>query len=66
MLDAGAQEIDPMALVAFRVLVGAITAVVIARDQKVPWPRWSCPLGVWIEFKTGCHSDCVFPDSRQG
>jgi drug/metabolite transporter (DMT)-like permease len=38
-IKIGVQEIGPMALVAFRVLFGVITVVVIALYQKVQWPR---------------------------
>lgn len=38
-IKIGVQEIGPMALVAFRVLFGAITVVVIALYQKAQWPR---------------------------
>jgi len=38
-IKIGVQEIGPMALVAFRTLFGAITAVVIALYQKEQWPR---------------------------
>jgi len=38
-IKIGVQEIGPMALVAFRVLFGAITAVAIGLYQKVEWPR---------------------------
>lgn len=38
-IKIGVQEIGPMALVAFRMLFGAITAVAIGVYQKVEWPR---------------------------
>ena len=38
-IKIGVQEIGPMALVAFRMLFGAITAVIIGVYQKVEWPR---------------------------
>jgi drug/metabolite transporter (DMT)-like permease len=38
-IKIGVQEIGPMALVSFRVLFGAITAIAIALYQKVQWPR---------------------------
>ena len=38
-IKIGVQEIGPMALVAFRMLFGAITAGGIAIYQKVQWPR---------------------------
>jgi drug/metabolite transporter (DMT)-like permease len=38
-IKIGVQEIGPMALVAFRMLFGALTAVGIAVYQKVKWPR---------------------------
>jgi drug/metabolite transporter (DMT)-like permease len=38
-IKIGVQEIGPMALVAFRVLFGAVTALAIAMVQKVQWPR---------------------------
>lgn len=38
-IKIGVQEIGPMALVSFRMLFGAITAVGVALYQKAPWPR---------------------------
>ncbi|MEW6406452.1 MAG: DMT family transporter, partial [Chloroflexota bacterium] len=38
-IKIGVQEIGPMALVAFRMLFGAVTAVIIAAFLKVQWPR---------------------------
>ena len=38
-IKIGVQEIGPMALVAFRMLFGAVTAIVIGIVQKVAWPR---------------------------
>jgi drug/metabolite transporter (DMT)-like permease len=38
-IKSGVQEIGPMALVAFRMLFGALTATLIAMYQKVKWPR---------------------------
>jgi len=38
-IKIGVQEIGPMALVAFRMLFGALTAAGIAIYQKVEWPR---------------------------
>jgi drug/metabolite transporter (DMT)-like permease len=38
-IKIGVQEIGPMALVAFRMLFGALTATLIALYQKVHWPR---------------------------
>jgi len=38
-IKIGVQEIRPMALVSFRMLFGALTAVAIATRQKVQWPR---------------------------
>lgn len=38
-IKIGVQEIGPMALVAFRVLFGLLTAGAIAIYQKVTWPR---------------------------
>jgi len=38
-IKIGVQEIGPMALTAFRMLFGAVTAVVIGIHQKVTWPR---------------------------
>jgi len=38
-IKIGVQEIGPMALVAFRMLFGALTAILIATVQKVKWPR---------------------------
>lgn len=46
-IKIGVREIGPMALVAFRVLFGAITAVGIAAYQKVQWPR---DRKTWINF----------------
>ena len=38
-IKIGVQEIGPMALVAFRMLFGALTAWIIGSFQKVTWPR---------------------------
>ena len=38
-IKIGVQEIGPMALTAFRMLFGAVTAVAIGIYQKVTWPR---------------------------
>jgi len=38
-IKIGVQEIGPMALVAFRMLFGAVTAVAIGIFQRVAWPR---------------------------
>jgi drug/metabolite transporter (DMT)-like permease len=38
-IKIGVQEIGPMALTAFRMLFGAVTAVLIGFYQKVQWPR---------------------------
>jgi len=38
-IKIGVQEIGPMALVAFRMLFGALTAVAIGMFQQVTWPR---------------------------
>jgi drug/metabolite transporter (DMT)-like permease len=38
-IKIGVQEIGPMALTAFRMLFGAVTAVAIGVYQKVTWPR---------------------------
>ena len=46
-IKIGVQDIGPMALVAFRMLFGAITAVLIGIYQKVDWPRdWK----TWATF----------------
>ena len=38
-IKIGVQEIGPMALVAFRMLFGALTAIAIGVARKVTWPR---------------------------
>ncbi len=38
-IKIGVREIGPMALVAWRMFFGAITAVAVAISQKVAWPR---------------------------
>jgi drug/metabolite transporter (DMT)-like permease len=38
-IKIGVQEIGPMALVAFRMLFGALTAIAVAVYQKTKWPR---------------------------
>lgn len=46
-IKIGVQDIGPMALTAFRMLFGAITAVAIGIYQKVEWPR---DLRTWVIF----------------
>jgi len=46
-IKIGVQDIGPMALTAFRMLFGALTAVAIGIYQKVEWPR---DLRTWIIF----------------
>ncbi len=46
-IKIGVQDIGPMALTAFRMLFGAITAVAIGIFQKVQWPR---DLRTWVIF----------------
>jgi drug/metabolite transporter (DMT)-like permease len=46
-IKIGVQEIGPMALVSFRMLFGALTAVAIVVYQKAPWPH---DLHTWIKF----------------
>jgi drug/metabolite transporter (DMT)-like permease len=46
-IKIGVQEIGPMALVAFRMLFGAVTAIAIGSIQKVEWPR---DLRTWSIF----------------
>jgi drug/metabolite transporter (DMT)-like permease len=46
-IKIGVQEIGPMALVAFRMLFGALTAVIIASFVKVQWPR---DARTWVIF----------------
>ncbi len=46
-IKIGVQDIGPMALTAFRMLFGALTAVAIGIYQKVKWPR---DLRTWIIF----------------
>jgi drug/metabolite transporter (DMT)-like permease len=38
-IKIGVQEVGPMALVAFRMLFGALTAVAVVVYQKLEWPR---------------------------
>jgi drug/metabolite transporter (DMT)-like permease len=38
-IKIGVQEIGPMALTAFRMLFGAVSAILIGMTQKVTWPR---------------------------
>ena len=38
-IKLGVQEIGPMALTAFRMLFGAVSAIAIGMVQKVTWPR---------------------------
>jgi len=46
-IKIGIQEIGPMALVSFRMLLGALTAIGIAVYQKAEWPRdWK----TWANF----------------
>lgn len=46
-IKIGVQEIGPMALVAFRMLFGALTAVIIALFLKVQWPRDARTWGIF-------------------
>lgn len=46
-IKIGVQEIGPMALVAFRMLFGALTAIAIVMYQKAAWPR---DRKTWISF----------------
>lgn len=46
-IKIGVQEIGPMALTAFRMLFGAVTAVLIGFYQKVQWPRQA---STWRDF----------------
>ena len=46
-IKIGVQDIGPMALTAFRMLFGAVTAVAIGIYQKVEWPR---DLKTWLIF----------------
>jgi drug/metabolite transporter (DMT)-like permease len=46
-IKIGVQEIGPMALVAFRMLFGALTAVIIASFLKVKWPRDARSWGIF-------------------
>ena len=46
-IKIGVQDIGPMALVAFRMLFGAITAGIIGLYQKVKWPRDWKTLGIF-------------------
>jgi drug/metabolite transporter (DMT)-like permease len=46
-IKIGVQEIGPMALVAFRMLFGALTAVIIAAFMKVHWPRDAKTWGIF-------------------
>ena len=46
-IKIGVQDIGPMALVAFRMSFGAITALAIGLYQKVTWPR---DIKTWIIF----------------
>jgi len=47
-IKIGVQDIGPMALVAFRMLFGAITAVAIGVYQKVEWPRDWKTWGIFV------------------
>ncbi|MDQ2690761.1 MAG: DMT family transporter, partial [Chloroflexota bacterium] len=46
-IKIGLQEIGPMALVAFRMLFGALTAILIGMYLKVTWPRDWRTLGIF-------------------
>jgi drug/metabolite transporter (DMT)-like permease len=46
-IKIGVQEIGPMALVAFRMLFGALTAVIIASFKGVQWPRDARTWGIF-------------------
>jgi drug/metabolite transporter (DMT)-like permease len=46
-IKIGVQDIGPMALTAFRMLFGAVTAVLIGFYQKVRWPRQA---STWRDF----------------
>ncbi len=46
-IKIGVQDIGPMALTAFRMLFGAVTAFAIGVYQKVKWPR---DLRTWVIF----------------
>lgn len=46
-IKIGVQDIGPMALVAFRMLFGALTAVIIASFQGVQWPRDAKTWGIF-------------------
>ena len=46
-IKIGVQDVGPMSLTAFRMLLGAITAVAIGIYQKVEWPR---DLRTWVIF----------------
>jgi drug/metabolite transporter (DMT)-like permease len=46
-IKIGVQDIGPMALTAFRMLFGALTAVAIGMFQKVQWPR---DVRTWVLF----------------
>ena len=46
-IKIGVQEIGPMALVAFRMLFGALTAVIVAFFLKVQWPRDAKTWGIF-------------------
>ena len=46
-IKIGVQEIGPMALVAFRMLFGALTAIVIGMYMRVTWPRDGKTLGIF-------------------
>jgi drug/metabolite transporter (DMT)-like permease len=46
-IKIGVQEIGPMALVAFRMLFGALTAIIIGIYMRVTWPRDWKTLGIF-------------------
>ncbi len=46
-IKIGVQDVGPMALTAFRMLFGAVTAIAIGMYQKVQWPR---DLRTWVIF----------------
>jgi len=46
-IKIGVQEIGPMALVAFRMLFGALTAVIIGAFLKIQWPRDARTWGIF-------------------
>lgn len=46
-IKIGVQEIGPMALTAFRMLFGAVSAIAIGMTQKVTWPRDARTWGIF-------------------